>query len=385
MSAVLNMPTRPTMVKPEPGAALPECLTARKQWVGWTFECRGGKFTKCPRTTTGALAKSDTPSTWSTFAEVLAAADQRPDMGVGFVFAADDPFIGIDLDDCLMPEGTVKAWAVPIMERLSDTYAEVSPSGHGIKIWVRGTLAGLTDGTGTRRPFGDGGIEVYQRGRYFTVTGRRYATSPLNVSEHLGDVEWLWRLIGAPVATCAATGAVPAALAVEQMPAPEPAREFTSDEQVALRSKLEAARTNVPKFDDLWLGGACGYYAGGKPDPSRADLAFCNFVAYHLGLDATGVDQAFRMSERMRGKWDEKHFADGRTYGQATIQKALQWAAQERQRSVTGNTATMPTANPTSGTIAELNAMPVFADVGLAWEKFEMSDDLIFGYAAGRE
>jgi hypothetical protein len=28
--------------------------------------------------------------------------------------------------------------------------------------------------------------------------------------------------------------------------------------------------------------------------------------------------------------------------------------------------------------------MPVFADVGLVWEKFEMSGDLIFGYAAGQ-
>ena len=168
------------------------------------------------------------------------------------------------------------------------------------------------------------------------------------------------------------------------MPAPEPAREFTSDEQVALRSKLEAARTNVPKFDELWLGGACGYYAAGKPDPSRADLAFCNFAAYHLGLDATGVDQAFRMSERMRGKWDERHFSDGRTYGQATTQKALQWAAQERQRPVTGKVATMPPASATGATIAELNAMRVFADVGVAWEKFEVSGDLIFGYAGGQ-
>lgn len=379
----MSMQTKPAMVVPDAGAALPECLTTRKQWVAWTFECRGGKFTKCPRTPTGAFAKSDTPSTWSTFAEVMAAASQRPEMGVGFVFATDDPFTGIDLDDCLTPDGSLKPWAAPILERFADTYSEVSPSGKGIKIWVRGTLAGLTDGTGTRRPYGDGGIEVYQRGRYFTVTGKRYATSPLNVSEHEGDVDWLWRLIGAPVATCVATAAIPAVLAVEPMTAPEPTREFTSDEQAALRAKLEAARANVPTFDELWLGGACGHYAAGKPDPSRADLAFCNFLAYHLGLDTTGVDQAFRMSERMRPKWDEKHFADGRTYGQATIQKALQWAAQERQRSATGKTAPMPAANA-GASIADLNAMPVFADVGLVWEKSEMSGDMIFGYAAGQ-
>ena len=146
MSAVLNMPTKPLMVTPEAGLALPECLTERPHWVAWTYECRDGKWTKCPRTPAGALAKTDTPSTWSTFAEVMAAADQRPDMGVGFVFSTDDPFVGLDLDNCLMRDGTLKAWAVPIMERFSDTYAEVSPSGQGIKIWVRGTLGGTDRG-----------------------------------------------------------------------------------------------------------------------------------------------------------------------------------------------------------------------------------------------
>ncbi len=384
MSAVLNMPAKPAMVKPGDGATLPECLTALPQWVNWTYERRDGKWTKCPRTPTGAFAKSDTSSTWGTFAEVMAAADRRPDMGVGFVFSPDDPFVGIDLDDCLLPDGTLKPWAVPILDRFSDTYAEISPSGGGIKVWARASLAGLVAGTGTRRPCGDGQIEIYERGRFFTVTGRPYATSPLNVVERQGDLEWLLAHIGAPVAACGATGAISAAVAEAPVPTPEPAREVTAEERAALRSKIEAARANVPKFEELWLGGACGYYAAGKPDPSRADLAFCNFLAYHLGLDAASIDQAFRMSERMRPKWDEKHFADGRTYGQATIQKALQWAAQERQRSVTGKVFSMPAASTNGSTIADLNAMPVFADIGLAWEKFEMSGDLIFGYAAGQ-
>jgi putative DNA primase/helicase len=274
VSAVVTMPAKPTMVVPESGAALPECLTERPQWVCWTFECRGGKYTKCPRTPTGAFAKSDTPSTWSTFAEVTAAATRREDMGIGFVFATDDPFIGIDLDDCLTPDGALKPWAAPIMERFADSYAEISPSGHGIKIWAEASLAGLIAGTGTRLPCGDGQVEIYERSRFFTVTGRRYATSPLGVAEHQGDTEWLLAHIGAPVAACGVTGAIPASVPEEPMPAPEPAREFTGDEQAALRAKLEAARANVPKFDDLWLGGACGYYAAGKPDPSRADLAF---------------------------------------------------------------------------------------------------------------
>jgi putative DNA primase/helicase len=98
MSAVLNLPAKPAMVAPEPGAALPGCLTERAHWVCWTYEYRPPKWTKVPRQPNGVAAKSDTPATWSTFAEVLAAADQRPDMGVGFVFSPDDPFVGIDMD-----------------------------------------------------------------------------------------------------------------------------------------------------------------------------------------------------------------------------------------------------------------------------------------------
>lgn len=334
MSAVVSMPAKPAMVKPEQGAASPECLASRRQWVNWTYERRGGKWTKCPRTPSGTFAKSDTPSTWSTFTDAMAASDRRPDLGVGFMFAPDDPFVGVDLDDCLMPDGRLKQWAVPIMERFGDTYAEVSPSGHGIKLWARASLAGLVAGTGTRRPFSDGQVEIYQHGRFFTVTGRRFAESSLSVTEHQSDAEWLLTYIGAPTATTDVAPAIPPVVLDEHAPELAPS-EFTPDELPSLRNKLEAARANVPKFDDLWLGGACGYYAGGKPDPSRADLAFCNFVAYHLGLDASAVDQAFRMSERMRPKWDEKHYSDGRTYGAGTVQKALQWAALERQRSAT--------------------------------------------------
>lgn len=379
MSAVVSMPAKPTMVTPEPGAALPDCLTERQQWVCWTYEYRAPKWTKLPRQTSGANAKSDTPSTWSTFAEVMAASDRRPDMGVGFVFAADDPFIGIDLDDCLTPDGSLKPWAAPILERFADTYAEVSPSGHGIKLWAQGSLAGLIAGTGTRRPCGDGQVEMYERGRFFTVTGKRFATSPLRVAEHQSDTQWLLAYIGAPVAACGATGAIPAAFAEEPTPAPEPepVRE-PSIADAALLAKLEAFRAAMPKFAELWEGGVG--FSGGRPDASAGDMSFCNLLAYHLGLNAREIDQAFRLSERMRRKWDEKHYTDGRTYGQATIAEAVRWATAERQKTAAPSRATMATAADGRAPIDSLNGLPMFAGAGVVWKRFEQSGDLVFGY-----
>jgi hypothetical protein len=74
------------------------------------------------------------------------------------------------------------------VERFSDTYMETSPSGAGLKIWVRGgvpaNLAGVS--------IGDGQIEIYDHARYFAVTGRVFRGAPLEVEDHADDVRALY-------------------------------------------------------------------------------------------------------------------------------------------------------------------------------------------------
>jgi primase-polymerase (primpol)-like protein len=85
--------------------------------------------------------------------------------GIGFVFSSADPFVGIDLDDCRNPEtGEIAAWAQKIISRVQEGYIEISPSGTGVHIIVEGSVR---DG-GMRK----GKVEMYGRGRFFTVTGR---------------------------------------------------------------------------------------------------------------------------------------------------------------------------------------------------------------------
>jgi primase-polymerase (primpol)-like protein len=103
--------------------------------------------------------------------------------GIGFVFSPIAPFFGIDLDQCLDAEGKLKPWAQPIMARFSDSYAEISPSGLGIKIWAKGRLPG----GGTAFRMGDGRVEIYDRARYFTVTGNLWPRQTLNIEEHQAD------------------------------------------------------------------------------------------------------------------------------------------------------------------------------------------------------
>jgi hypothetical protein len=146
----------------------------------------GGRETKVPYSVRGNRASSTTPTEWADFNKVVDLWCRRPDRyaGVGFVFSANDPFVGIDLDDCLDPSGNLKAWAHGIIERFSDTYTEVSPSGEGLKIWAKGQLPSSVAGVSV----GDGYIEMYDRSRYFTVTGRAFRGSPFAIEDHAVDL-----------------------------------------------------------------------------------------------------------------------------------------------------------------------------------------------------
>ena len=147
---------------------IPDQLTDRPQWVCWRLEMRDGKPTKVPYTPgTERRASSTELMTWSTFEQALAAYEvgEPPYDGIGFVFCSADPFVGIDLDDCIDPESReLASWAQKIVSRVQEGYVEISPSGTGIHIIVEGSIRG----GGMRK----GKVEMYGRGRFFTITGR---------------------------------------------------------------------------------------------------------------------------------------------------------------------------------------------------------------------
>jgi hypothetical protein len=147
---------------------VPAELAARRQWVCWKLIQRGdGPPTKVPFQPSGKPAKSNDPATWSSLAECQAAENMT---GVGYVFAADDPFCGIDLDK-VFHDGEISPWASEVLDQFDGTYCEFSPSGTGIKIWFRGQIPGGI-GKGKKIVQGDESIECYDRGRYFTFTGQ---------------------------------------------------------------------------------------------------------------------------------------------------------------------------------------------------------------------
>jgi hypothetical protein len=131
-------------------------------------------------------ASSTNPRTWRTLQECVKAMKRYPDRyaGVGRVIARDDPYVGVDLDDVRDPaSGKLSSRAAEILRKL-DSYAEVSPSQAGVKLWVRAEL-----GRAYKKP----GLEVYPHGRYFTLTGWMLPHSLPTVEERRDELETLVR------------------------------------------------------------------------------------------------------------------------------------------------------------------------------------------------
>ncbi len=84
-----------------------------------------------------------------------------------------------------------------------------------------------------------------------------------------------------------------------------------------LTKAREAA--NGEKFDRLWRGQTSGYESH-----SEADMALCCLLAFWTGGNHPQMDRLFRDSGLYREKWDEVHYADGSTYGEKTLERAIQ-------------------------------------------------------------
>lgn len=141
---------------------IPHELRKRPQWVTYEPE---NKVPLDPRT--GRYASTTDSLTWGTFEEALRQADEHG-LGVGFVFSSGDPFVGVDLDKCRDPEtGEIVQWAQEIIVELN-SYTEISPSGTGVHIIVKGKLSKSLSKTLKEQ---GGKIEMYSQERFFTVTG----------------------------------------------------------------------------------------------------------------------------------------------------------------------------------------------------------------------
>jgi len=275
---------------------IPDELKEKKRWLVWKWEHRNDKWTKPPyNPATGDPASVTNPSHWSDFETALFAHKYGDWDGIGFVLNGE--YSGVDFDGCLDEDGNIMGPAKSEISKLN-SYTETSPSQEGLKTLVRAKL-----------PAGghhkDGTLGVFNTGRYFCITGHRLEEVSPNIEERQSQIDDLVRRYW------------PGDFQEQKESSHTQQEKRTSIDDILLQKIKDSAQGE--KFNKLWSGDSEGYAS-----QSEGDLALCSILAFWTGKDSSQVDRLFRKSGLMRKKWDEKHSGDGRTYGQQTIQKAIQ-------------------------------------------------------------
>ena len=276
---------------------IPAELKAFHQWVcfGARKNKQGELIQKMPiDPKTGRNAHSNYSDTWGTLQQAVDGVNRISDAtGIGFMFSEQDPFAGIDLDKCRNPiTREIELWAQDVVRRMN-TYTEVSLSGSGLHIIFKGKLP---EGARNR----SGCVEVYDKGRYFVMTGTHLQGTPATIECRQEELLAWHREVFKPIAPVKRT----------------PSVGFLGSSDADLIRRIESSEQGA-KFIRLWQGDASDY----NDDASAADLALCAILRFWTQADGARMDSLFRQSGLMRDKWNEKH--GDQTYGQMTIQAAL--------------------------------------------------------------
>lgn len=278
---------------------IPYELKELDHWCCFKIEkVDNGRFTKRPyNPNTNEMAKSNDESTWVSFED--AASQSLNYDGIGFFFKA--PYVGIDLDKV---ENEIEEYLeqpdtdniIGEFINVLETYAEISPSGTGIHLITKGELPPR----GRRR----GNVEIYDTGRFFTMTGKHIGGYNGISEDEYGQLNFLHNkyIAGHEKETKklnTTTG-------------------FGNDLSVENIIDIAKKSKNGLRFTTLYEGDWSQFY----DSQSEADMALANDLAFWTARDPQKMDEIFRKSNLYRDKWDEER--GDYTYGDMTITRAIE-------------------------------------------------------------
>lgn len=277
---------------------IPYELKELKQWCNWKLVTRNGRKTKLPvNSYTGGFAQSNNEETWADYDTALSVADKYD--GIGFFFKA--PYFGIDIDDV---GGEIEDYKndnhddniVSEFVDMMGSYSEISTSGNGIHIILKGELP-----PGGRRK---GNVEMYSSGRFFIMTGDKLGDYNHIVDDSdYGKINYLHNkyIASSEVST--------------QRNAPAESGTSLSESEII---RIAGNSKNGTRFKLFLEGGWEQFY----DSQSEADLAFANDLAFWTNRDFVKMDSIFRESSLYRDKYDRK--TGDSTYGINTLNRAIQ-------------------------------------------------------------
>lgn len=317
--------------------SVPQILKDLPNWVSWKLiPGDDGKPTKVPfisGTNFGKKAKSSDSSTWTDFKTAVTSTEVNHTQGVGFVvggLALAVGLVGVDIDGCRDPEtGDIAEWADEIVQQLN-SYSEITPSGTGVRVWVISKLPSdekvfkLDPSIGHAEKVQ---IEVYDRARYFTITGDSLFEEAGGIeARDLAPVYELFRgLKKRFTKTVDPAGAATATAA-------------TSHESVqvqksgtAITDKLELLMHGVASGDKPFVLSDASGNSVTYQDRSAADMALCNLLALKYGNNPDAIWNDYLESALARPKWENRED----DFRKGAIAKAIRWAEAERKKTST--------------------------------------------------
>ncbi|MEX6266219.1 phage/plasmid primase, P4 family [Staphylococcus saprophyticus] len=278
---------------------IPYELKELDHWCCFRIEkVDNGRFTKRPyNPNTNEMAKSNDESTWVSFED--AASQSLNYDGIGFFFKA--PYVGIDLDkvgkeieEYLEQPDTDNIIGEFI--NVLETYAEISPSGTGIHLITKGELPPR----GRRR----GNVEIYDTGRFFTMTGKHIGGYNGISEDEYGQLNFLHNKY--------------IANHEKETKKINTSTGFGNDLSVEKIIDIAKKSKNRLRFTTLYEGDWSQFY----DSQSEADMALANDLAFWTARDPQKMDEIFRKSNLYREKWDEQR--GDYTYGDMTITRAIE-------------------------------------------------------------
>lgn len=310
---------------------------------GWLYQTRQGseKPAKVPQNL--QTGKPADPSNQNDFVPMssLANFDYKKYGYDGIGLGIFGNICAIDIDHCIDDTGNYSPIARDIINTMQ-SYTEISPSGHGIRI-----LFLATDFNYDKAKYYINnqkiGLEVYVAGatnKYVSLTGNAICKVDLVESGDLLQIvldKYMLRPQHSELKV--------------QLPVPT----ITLDDTALLEKACGAS--NGDKFTALFSGDTSEY--GG--DDSAADMALCNLLAFWTSRNAEQMDRLFRQSGLMRDKWDRP--TGDSTYGQITIEKAIAGATQvytpQTQTAATQPVAVQDPASDPATAVAPTVTYPV--------------------------
>jgi hypothetical protein len=351
---------------------IPEAMRKARRWVLWDYQLRddprGGYWTKVPLSASDTPAKSTSPSTWLPFDPAVRLYNvyknsRNAVAGIGFVLGEDREagvwWSGADFDHIVSPEHGIVPWAAEALATLQGiAYREYSPSGTGAKVVLQGQLDPQRKNRSVVQQDG-GHIEFYEKGRFFTITGRT-----------LDDGSATLAFVDASAQIQTLQGRF-CDLRIQPAPkVPQRTAPVNMDDGQLLAKMFASKKGQAIRH--LWEGDSSAY----DGDDSRADLALAGSLMWWTNNDLVRSDALFRQSGLMRPKWDSSR--GERTYGQMTLDKATATdggyganqnspggVTQPASTSVTvstaatATTATTPNVTATSSTTRRLELTPI--------------------------